>query len=472
MLLVVCLISLAVPLLTLSAGHDSQRMAADRLSDAAVFAALAEPALRTGQTAALKESLSRYHQVYGVHGAVVDADSRTVVTSDASGAVFGAPRGDLSTHTGVADHLRRALAGEVTGFEAQVLPWGPELLVVALPVNTDGEVVGAVVSVSPTDRVRATTTARWLGLAGAGAAALALCIVGADRLSRWALRPISRLESAVSDIAAGRYAVRVDDGAGPPELGRLVLLFNQMADTVNETVNRQQSFISHASHQLRNPLTSLLLRIEAIGQEPLSADGRTDHRLAIDEAQRLSTLLDDLLRLARGGQQSSPAVTVDAVDGAASRIEAWRPLADVRGCTLALETDASNAPVRSVPSGLDQTLDALLDNALKFGAQRVTVRVTGGGRPGVEVIDDGPGLTAAEMARATETFWQANSAHASIGFGIGLSIASTLTEMAGGALELCPAVGGGLLVRLHLLPPVENSEASGSASHGDGAAAS
>lgn len=453
-LLLAVLLSLVVPLATISVDHDSQHLTADRLSDAAYLAELAESALQTDESAALHAALVRYEQVHDIHGAVLDVDRRVVVTSDSAGRFFGpAPReADAVGRPGVAAAVRRALAGERVGFDTRIWPWGPRWLVVAAPVSAGGEVSGAVVTISPTEQLRSATWRNWLVLAVLSMIPLALCAFAATRLAHWTLRPVGRLDRAAHEIAAGGYTVRVLDDDGPPELRHLVSVFNHMADTVTEALARQRAFVAQASHQMRNPLTALLLRLESLGDEELGPEGRTSHRLAVEEVERLGKMLEGLLALARVERGDDPVETVDAVAVADGRVQAWQPLATARGITLALDATVPAVCVRSILSGLDQVLDALIDNALKFGARTVTVRVIGGEHPQVHVVDDGPGLAPEQYQRATERFWRAGDAQNHEGHGLGLSIAAALTESSGGTLTLAGAEGGGLHARIDLQP--------------------
>jgi signal transduction histidine kinase len=106
---------------------------------------------------------------------------------------------------------------------------------------------------------------------------------------------------------------------------------------------------------------------------------------------------------------------------------------------------------RAVTTAVDQSLDALIDNALKFAGGGATVRVRSAPDDGgvtVHVIDDGPGLTAEQRARATERFWRAPTAQNTEGSGLGLPIVAVLIEASGGRVELEPAKPRGLHARL------------------------
>ena len=138
--------------------------------------------------------------------------------------------------------------------------------------------------------------------------------------------------------------------------------------------------------------------------------------------------------------------TVDADAVAADRITAWQPLAEQRGVTLRRVPAARPMKARAVTTAVDQALDVLIDNALKYGATSVTVSVrpADGDRIAVHVVDDGPGLSEEQRKQATERFWRAPTSQNTIGTGLGLPIVAVLVETSGGTLDLRPAEPTGL----------------------------
>jgi signal transduction histidine kinase len=314
-----------------------------------------------------------------------------------------------------------------------------------------------VVTVSPTGKVRDRVTSVWLALGGAGLLAAMAAVATAFALARWALKPVTELSATAGQITAGEHTARVPHRTGPPELRRLAVSFNEMADSVTEALQRQRSFVAHASHQLRNPLTALRLRVEELGHELTGTDpagvaaARAEQELALAETDRLGLVLDGLLALARAERGKHALTTVDAVEVTEARVVAWQPLADRRAVELKLVAPAGPLPVSAVATGLDQALDALIDNALKFTIGRVVVSVAeADGGVTVQVTDNGPGLTAEQRRRATEPFWRAPDAQNIDGAGLGLAIAHVLIEVSGGRIDLLPAPGKGLDARIWL----------------------
>lgn len=440
LLLTLVLLALELPLMSTVATRGTEAMVIDRLLDASGYASMADSSLRSNQMVSLRDGLDRYYDLYGIAGAVVDRDGKLVAASGDRSA-FDAPE--------VRQRLRQALAGERAGGGRTVWPWQRDPLIVAVPVTSSAEVIGAVVTLSPTDRLRTEEIRIWIFAGVSGLAALAVFVAVAVALARWILRPIAELDGTAHRLAEGTLDARVAADLGPPELRRLARSFNEMADNVSDALDRQRAFVAQASHQLRNPLTSLRIRFDNLA-DYVEPAGREEHRLTMEEVDRFATILDSLLALARAERGRHARDEIDAAAVADRRVAAWQPLAEQRGIALR-RAGASLAPVRAVVTAVDQALDALIDNALKFagtGAQ-VTVRIDVG-PDGVElhVIDDGPGLSDDDRRRATERFWRAPDAQNLDGWGLGLPIAAVLVQASGGTLTLHAADPRGLDARV------------------------
>jgi hypothetical protein len=141
----------------------SQEFYLDRLGDATRFASLAPPALRGGPLDPLRAELLRYDRTYGIAVAVVARDAHPVLASRAGIDVVLAA---------VPEPVETALAGQPTSLAHIIWPWQDEPLVVAVPVAADGEVAGAVVTISPTLSLRRRTAWRLAALFGVAALAV------------------------------------------------------------------------------------------------------------------------------------------------------------------------------------------------------------------------------------------------------------------------------------------------------------
>ncbi|MBL6279522.1 HAMP domain-containing histidine kinase [Micromonospora fiedleri] len=449
LLMVLVLVALGTPLAMTLATRETDRIRADRIADATRFASLAGPALRDGTTGPLASELTSYEGLYSINAAVVDRDGAAVI-----------PSPGWQWTLGTREALDVALSGQQTSRPDSVWPWVDDPIVVAVPINDGGEVLGAVITASPSDGVRRTVTTWWLLLTGSGLVAVLACVLTAFGLAGWVLRPITELDAVTHEIAEGDRGARVQHRLGPPELRRLAASFNHMADVVSDVMDRQRAFVAHASHQLRNPLTALRLRVEELGPSLTDEDGRAEHQLALEETDRLTLLLDGLLTLARAERRENQRVTVDAVEVAESRVAAWEPLARYRSVTLRLTTGPAPVYAQTVPTAIDQALDALIDNAVKFSGAGGEVTVTVTARDGgcaLEVRDTGPGMTPSQLGQATERFWRAPEVQNVDGAGLGLTIAAVLVDASDGRLTMQPNSPRGLVAALWFPAPDEPS---------------
>ncbi len=342
---------------------------------------------------------------------------------------------------------------------APLLPWDDTPLVLAEPVLVDAEVRGAVVTISPTDRSRARILGWWTLVALGGLVALGLALLAALPVVRWVLRPVRRLDDAtgalLGAVVAGRPVEPVGIAAGPAELRQLGRSFDVMAANVAEVLAAQRAFIADASHQLRNPLTALRLRLGNLEGE-VSPAATADQAAALAEAARLNQILDDLLTAARAEASTVEPVAVDIDPVVAQRVATWQVAARARGVDLVLAGEPGGR-VLAPPRGVETVLDALLDNAVKFTPEPppdpplIEVRVARvDGRVRLSVRDHGPGLDEEELARATDRFWRSRAHQNVSGSGLGLAIVRRIAERVGGAVSLDRPEDGGLRVTVEL----------------------
>jgi signal transduction histidine kinase len=440
------LISLGVPLGRSLADRQQQDMFLDRLGDTTRFASQAGQSTGPLDLGLLRQGLVRYQSVYGSTAVVLDPDGAALASS---GSLVPLRLAE------VRQRVANAEAGRRSDAPAFVWPWDRTPLVVAEPVYRAGDVVGVAVTVSPTERMRGAVLRGWAAIAGMALVALALFVLAATRLTEWVLRPVRRLDAAAHAIATGNLDARVAADTGPPELRRLAAAFNEMTAGIGAALAQQRAFVANASHQLRNPLGALLLRVENAAMEaPPSV--ATELAEAEEEGRRLTRVLDDLLAVARLENTRPDPRRLDAVALVADRVRNWRVVAAKRGIEVVFEP-GTDAWVVADPTALGSCLDAILDNALKFSGEGTTVRVTVRDVPDADprtvdlaVADEGPGLDAEELTRVGERFWRGARHQNEPGSGLGLSIVRTLMDPYGGRLHVEPGAPRGLVVAVRL----------------------
>jgi signal transduction histidine kinase len=443
-LMAAVLLALGFPLAVSRAAAQQQRVVVDRIDDTARVSALAQFVTDdTGSTTGGQErgrtlatELARYNEVYEIRAGVFLRDGTVMAKAPASWALPAAGEGR--------DAFREALLGRRSDDPEQVWPWQDRRLYVASPVVRDGDVVAVVVTDSPTGQLRSRILRGWLVIAAGEAAAMLVAVAAAARLAGWVLLPVRVLDAAAHAIATGRMKARVAAAGGPPELRRLARSFNEMADNVEQVLEQQRAFVADASHQLRNPLSALLLRIELLALE--LPRGNAEIASVRAEGKRLGTVLDDLLDLALAEHAPANARLTDVGALAGERVAAWRALARERGVRLEWREAAVTA--WADPVTLSSALDAVIDNALKFtpAGESVVVTATSSGETSAVVVrDGGPGLTEEELARVGDRFWRSGRHQNVSGSGLGLSIARALLAASGGSLTFAPGEPKGLV---------------------------
>jgi signal transduction histidine kinase len=446
-LLTVVLMGLAIPLGLVLASRDSQTMFLDRRSDTAWFASLAEPALRTGRVDALSAEMRRYDELFGVAAVIVSRDGQIMLTS----------RGGVRVDSEDAQQsIAIALSGQPARFPGARWPWESAPLVVAEPVGSGGEVTGAALTISSAGALQSATWRSWIVLGSLSLFALLLGALSTGPVARWTLRPVHDLDEAAHALAAGKFLPKQVSRVGPPELRRLSESFAAMAARVTALLERQRTFASYASHQLRTPLATLRLSVENLAPA-VDASGADDYELVAAEIERMAGMCDALLTYALAEVPAGPLTTVNASGVAAGRVAFWAGPASLAGMKITLHAPGV-VPALAAPNVLDQALDALLSNAIKFAGPgaSITVRVGTAGDDLVEVHvhDTGPGLSTHDLARAAEAFWRRPADQNAEGSGLGITIAQSLITASGGQLTLEQAVPHGLhaIISLRAVP--------------------
>ncbi len=276
------------------------------------------------------------------------------------------------------------------------------------------------------------------------------------------LRPLEQMEETAGAIAAGDLSRRVDVVDEHTEVGRLGLALNEMMQQIETAFaaraaseGRLRRFVGDASHELRTPLTSIRGYAELFrrGAADRPEDLAKAMRRIEEEADRMGSLVDDMLLLARLDQgrpvEQYPVdltrLTRDAVD-------------DARAV-------APNRPIDYSPNGailvpgdearLRQVLGNLLQNANRHTPPDtpVHVRVVDSEAEAViEVADDGPGMATEDASRVFERFWRSDPSRtrSSGGAGLGLAIVAAIAAAHGGRAEVQSAPGSGSIFRVHL----------------------
>lgn len=241
---------------------------------------------------------------------------------------------------------------------------------------------------------------------------------------------LTTLKERVERLASGdTRPVPLDSGIA--EVDRLDGALVRGARQGARRLASERDFAADASHQLRTPLTALLMRLEEIAGTTDLEVVAEESAIAIGQVERLSKVVDDLMSRTRSGVEANPSVSLDSV--LASLQREWQPAFASARRTIHVSGERGLV-VRATPVALGQILTTLLENSLTYGRGTVQISARRAGPSVViEVSDEGQGVSA---ALAPHIFERSVS---SSGSGLGLSLARDLAEAAGGRLELARA---------------------------------
>ncbi len=274
--------------------------------------------------------------------------------------------------------------------------------------------------------------------------------------SRRLLRPLSNVADAAGEIASGTLGARLDP-EDDPDLNRLAGSFNEMADAVEERINREQRFASDVSHELRSPITALTAAIEVLDarRDDLSDRGKQALDVVVGQVRRFNDMVIDLLELSRIDANATDInrESVDIVE-LCDRVSHRYGYGD-----LPIEVHR-RARRRAMIDRVrfERILGNLLDNATNHGDGPIRIVIepsTVKKHVNIAVEDAGPGVAAGERTRIFERFARGSAARSRIGTGLGLALVAEHAIALGGEAWVEDRPGGGarFVVRL----PTEES---------------
>ncbi|MDN5790331.1 MAG: HAMP domain-containing histidine kinase [Micrococcales bacterium] len=260
-------------------------------------------------------------------------------------------------------------------------------------------------------------------------------------LAMLATLPLRRRHASCTDLLV-RQARRFTAGetrlsplhTGVEEFDLISEVLTRQAHDMTRSLAAERDFAADASHQLRTPLTALLMRLEEISATDDATVVKEEATIAITQVERLTRVVDDLLGRSRGANGPTPSVSLDSVIAALQR--EWQPAFEKARRSVRVHGERGLF-VRSTPIALSQVLSTLFENSLAHGRGTVDVQARRSGPSVVvEVSDEGDGVPA---TMAAHIFERSVSGGARGSTGLGLALARDLAEANGGRLDLVQA---------------------------------
>lgn len=276
-------------------------------------------------------------------------------------------------------------------------------------------------------------SAQWLGKTFSWVVVALLCIVGiiSFAVATYVVKRINRMsQTADNIIRTGNLEERLEIDSNWDDLSRLSLVFNQMLDTIETSVNNIKSVSDSIAHDLRTPLARLRNSLEKIEDETLRNE-------TVQEADNLLNMFNSLLRISgleTTGKKEGFCET-DLRNILADVIDLYMPVAEDR--KIQLVSQLSTYHTVADPNLLFQAVANILDNAIKYTPDEgiVTVQLTHTSSNSVIIVNDnGLGVKEDDISQLERRFFRADGSRSTQGNGLGLSLVSAIVKLHKGAL--------------------------------------
>lgn len=276
---------------------------------------------------------------------------------------------------------------------------------------------------------------------------------------------LGQLLVAIRKVREGAYSHRTEI-SGHDEIAQLGEEFNSLADRLQTTEDARRRFVSDASHELKTPLAAIRLLTDSILQTD-NIDPATTREFVADigqEAERLSRITEDLLRLTRlDSGVLDPAQPTDVKPVLEQVMRMMDLVAKEKGVKLTCQAQAG-CMATATPDEIHQVIYNLTDNAVKYTGRGGSVQVSlqrQGTRALLRVEDNGPGIPEEDLPRVFQRFYRVDKARsrAAGGTGLGLSIVSDTVKRRGGWVEAANRPEGGAVFTVTWLLPEGGDEA-------------
>ncbi|MDJ0597103.1 MAG: HAMP domain-containing sensor histidine kinase [Pleurocapsa sp. MO_226.B13] len=295
-----------------------------------------------------------------------------------------------------------------------------------------------------------------------------ITVLAAWLLSRSFTQPLERLHQQAKLLGAGDYTAR-SGIKGKGELAQLSHSVDEMAAKLSVTLEAlkaqetsRRQLVANVSHDLRTPLASLRVELEAILDGVVSGEKASQYlKRACRETDYLARLVEQLMLLARAdaGQLQINPQAVSAVAIAQECLSRMEVTAHNAHLNLELLATPDLPQVWVDPELTGQVVLNLIDNAIKYAPDSEVIDIevlppvteNKGNYVPLQVRDRGSGMKPEEIKQVTERFYRTNSARPKGGFGLGLAIAHQVCHLQGGSLQIESQLAKGTVVRL-LLP--------------------
>lgn len=283
-------------------------------------------------------------------------------------------------------------------------------------------------------------------------------IIFVGLLVRQMFKPVIQLSSDLH-MRGENDLSPLKDANIPDEVRPFIDSVNCMFTRVKHSMDMQRRFVADAAHELRSPLTALMIQAEQLDSVAMSLEAKERLEILQLGMQRMHGLLNQLLTLARvQGEDDNHSIKISVQAVLRRVLEDLMPLAEAKNIDIGLVSEA-DVMVMAPEVSLIILIRNIVDNAIKYSPQngRIDINISQTKNDvSIEVVDNGPGISSDNQERVFDPFYRVLG-NDTIGSGLGLSIVKTITDKLGGAVFLNSSKNTGLAVAVRLPSTIESA---------------
>lgn len=350
------------------------------------------------------------------------------------------------------EDLNKIISGQSVSYSGMSHVINTEVLSVAVPVRTQGEITGALVVSHSMAAFQGQLSVFQKVILNVGIGGLILATFLSLLFSRSLSKPLIKMNEVALAMAEGDFSRKVEVKSND-EIGILSISLNTLSHELQEKIaalerldQTRKDFVTGVSHELRTPLTIIQGYAEALQDNIASSEDERRELIdgIVDESGRLKRLVSDLLDLRKieMGQESIEQKDIDASPVIIKSVDKMRTLANSKSINFYVDVEASLPVLQTNPDRLEQVMLNLLENALRFtptGGNVDIKAVRANGFANISVTDSGSGIPLEEQELIWEKFYKVDKSRVRKdggGTGLGLSIVKRLVEKMGGSVGL------------------------------------
>ena len=401
-------------------------------------------------------SYSEYYRNASLYAASFDSTRIELQFLNLYGRVDNSTQGVAAGTAPQTPELARALeSGSIEVFSGKDPVTGESVMAVTTPLKFNGSTVAFMRYVTATRQIDHQILLTILIISAIIAGVICLVLISSLLFINSVVAPVAEVTDAAKRISGGSYGIQLPNPY-TDEMGELVDNINDMSLKIGQNEKMKSEFISSVSHELRTPLTAINGWGETILEDTTDdpAQMRRGIRIILNEARRLSTMVEELLEFSKmeDGRFTLRMEQVDLQAEFEDAIFTYGELFRQEGIKLNYECgDEDLPPIPGDSERLKQVFCNVLDNAAKHGGsgKRIDTSISREGEfEVVRVRDYGPGIPEAELPFIKQKFYKGSSK--ARGSGIGLAVCDEIVGLHNGIFTIGNADGGGAVVTICL----------------------